>query len=156
MIVYHGSPAIVPSPDVLHSRARVDFGKGFYTTPLREQACAWCQRFLRRGIAFLNIYELDDSAFDRFSVLRFDSYSQEWLDFVSACRNGLDRTSFDMVMGGVANDKVFDTIELYLEGLIGKSEAIGRLRFEQPNAQLCIRSQTVIDECLRYVGSEQQ
>ena len=47
MILYHGSPAIVSAPDVFHSRARVDFGKGFYTTPLREQAQNWCQRFMR-------------------------------------------------------------------------------------------------------------
>ncbi len=61
-----------------------------------------------------------------------------------------------MVLGGVANDKVFDTVELYFEGLIGKAEALGRLKFEQPNAQLCIRNQLVIDSCLRYMGSERQ
>ena len=156
MILYHGSPAIVSVPDVFHSRSRVDFGKGFYTTPLREQAINWCQRFMRKGQAYLNTYELADEAFNRFSVLRFDSYSEEWLDFVFSCRQDRDQSSYDIVLGGVANDRVFDTVELYLEGLIGKQEALGRLRYEQPNSQLCIRSQLVIEECLRYVGSEQQ
>ena len=156
MILYHGSPAIVSAPDVFHSRTRVDFGKGFYATPLREQAINWCQRFMRRGQAYLNIYELDDVALNTFSVLRFDSYSEEWLDFVFSCRRGQDRSPYDIVMGGVANDKVFDTVELYLEGLIDKREALGRLRFEKPNSQLCVRSQSVIDECLHYVRSERQ
>ena len=34
MILYHGSPVKVPNPDVLHSRSRVDFGKGFSRTYL--------------------------------------------------------------------------------------------------------------------------
>lgn len=156
MIVYHGSPAIVSHPDVFHSRERVDFGKGFYTTPLRDQAINWCRRFMRIGDAYLNTYDLDESAFDRFSLLRFDEYSEEWLDFVLTCRQGLDQSSYDIVLGGVANDRVFDTVELYLEGLIGKQEAIGRLRFERPNFQICIRSQAVIDVCLKFVGSERQ
>lgn len=95
MILYHGSPAIVSAPDVFHSRVRVDFGKGFYTTPLREQAVNWCQRFARSGRAFLNIYEFDESAFHRFSVLRFEAYTEEWLDFVMSCRNGRDDSNYD-------------------------------------------------------------
>ena len=38
MIVYHGSYTEVAKPDTMHSRRNVDFGPGFYTTPLREQA----------------------------------------------------------------------------------------------------------------------
>lgn len=156
MIVYHGSPAIVANPDVHHSRVRVDFGAGFYTTPLHEQAAHWCQRFMRRGNAYINVYELDDDAFKLFSLLRFDSYSEEWLDFVLTCRRGLDKSSYDLVLGGVANDKVFNTVELYIENLISKQDALGRLRYAKPNSQLCIRSQAVIDDCLHYVRSERQ
>ena len=38
MILYHGSSVIVETPDLIHSRINVDFGKGFYTTPFYEQA----------------------------------------------------------------------------------------------------------------------
>lgn len=156
MIVYHGSPSIVSSPDVYHSRSRVDFGKGFYATPLRDQAVNWCARFARRGRAFLNAYDLDGDAFDRFSVLRFDSYSEAWLDFLLRCRQGVDDSPYDLVVGGVANDRVFDTLELFFDGLISKQEALGRLRFQEPNSQICIRNQEVIDRCLVFVGSEEQ
>ena len=38
MILYHGSSIEITKPDLMHSRPNVDFGKGFYTTPLHEQA----------------------------------------------------------------------------------------------------------------------
>lgn len=34
MILYHGSKVIVERPDVVYSHRRVDFGPGFYATPL--------------------------------------------------------------------------------------------------------------------------
>ena len=49
MIVYHGSWLEVKNPDLKHSRSDVDFGKGFYVTPLRDQAVKWCGKFKRRG-----------------------------------------------------------------------------------------------------------
>ena len=41
MRLYHGSYLEIKSPDLLHSRKNVDFGLGFYTTPLYEQAVNW-------------------------------------------------------------------------------------------------------------------
>ena len=79
---------------------------------------------------------------------------EEWLDFILACRNGKDIWKFDIVIGGVANDKVFNTIELYLDQLIDKTEAIRRLRYEKPNLQVCFRTQEAIDRYLRFEGSE--
>ena len=49
MILFHGSDRVVMKPDVLHSRKEVDFGVGFYTTPIEEQARNWCRKFIRRG-----------------------------------------------------------------------------------------------------------
>lgn len=48
-LLYHTSNMIVSAPDVFHSREHLDFGKGFYLTPLREQAEKYGQRFLRKG-----------------------------------------------------------------------------------------------------------
>ena len=38
MILYHGSFLEIAQPDLLHSRTNVDLGRGFYVTPLYEQA----------------------------------------------------------------------------------------------------------------------
>ena len=53
MILYHGSYLEIQTPDLVHSRVNVDFGRGFYTTPLYEQAVKQCEKFKRRGKAEL-------------------------------------------------------------------------------------------------------
>ena len=154
MILYHGSYMEIDKPDLLHSRPRVDFGAGFYTTPLQEQAEKWCGKFKRLGKSgFVSRYSLDETVFSACKVQKFDYYSEEWLDFVLDCRTGKDASDYDIVIGGVANDKVFNTIELYFENLINKSEAIRRLRYEAPNLQICFRNQSVIDRYLKFEGS---
>ena len=155
MILYHGSYLAIPSPYLLHSRQTVDFGRGFYTTPLYEQASKWAEKFKRRSKAgVISIYDFDEAAFQKLNTLRFDSYSEEWLDFILTCRAGKDASNYDVVVGGVANDKVFNTIELYFDDLIDKKEAIRRLRYEKPNLQICFRTQKAIEEYLCYKGSE--
>ena len=69
------------------------------------------------------------------------------------CRSGRDTTNYDLVIGGVANDKVFNTVELFWDGLIDKTEAINRLRYEKPNLQSCFRTEKAL-ELLRFEGSE--
>ena len=49
MILYHGSFLEISQPDLVHSRPNLDFGRGFYVTPLYEQAVKWCGKFKRRG-----------------------------------------------------------------------------------------------------------
>ncbi len=155
MTVYHGSYTEIIAPDVLHSREKVDFGRGFYITDIKEQAVNYCQRFIRRGRGgVLTQYELDDKAFVECNSIVFDKYDEEWLDFVTMCRRKTDTSNYELVMGGVANDRVFDTIELYFDGLISKREALGRLIYTKPNNQICIRSQRVIDGYLHYERSK--
>lgn len=132
MILYHGSYIKIENPDLKHSRDNVDFGKGFYVTPIYEQAIKWCGKFKRRGMdGVISKYLLKEECLEELKTLRFDSYSEEWLDFILVCRRGEDATDFDVVIGGVANDKVFNTVELFFDGLIDKREAIRRLRSEK-------------------------
>ena len=155
MKLYHGSYVAVERPDVLHSRRNVDFGPGFYLTPLIDQAKSWCDKqFRRRGQAVLSIYELDDEVWKDAKTLVFEDYSADWLSFVVSCRKMRDTTDYDVVMGGVANDRVFNTVELFFDGLIDFETAIDRLRYEMPNAQVCIRAQAIIDRYLHFKGSE--
>lgn len=154
MMLYHGSYLEIEKPDLLHSRSNVDFGRGFYVTPLYEQAEKWCVRFKRRGKdGIISRYEYDESKETELRILKFNDYSEAWLDFILNCRNGKDMTEYDLVVGGVANDKVFNTVELFFDGLIDKTEAIKRLRYEQPNLQLCFRTGKAL-KLLCFEGSE--
>lgn len=155
MILYHGSNEIVEIPDLRHSRKEVDFGVGFYVTPIKEQAERWAsKRKLRYGTACISRYILDEDSCSNLSAKRFDSYSEEWLDFVVACRSGHYSSSWDIVIGGVANDRVFDTLEAYFDGFASKEQTIGRLKMERPNIQYCFRTVKAL-ESLRFDGSEQ-
>ena len=154
MIVYHGSNQPVEFPDVLHSRPKVDFGAGFYVTPLWDQAISWAERFKQRGpSAFITEYVLDDEVLSLPRTLQFAEYSEEWLDFIMACRNGKKVQDWDVIMGGVANDQVFDTVQLFTSGLIDKSTALGRLKYQKPNYQICLRTQEIIDQYLHFTRS---
>ena len=145
MILYHGSYIEIKHPDLRHSRQNVDFGCGFYTTPIYDQAEKWCGKFIRRGKSgVISEYELKDALLAKLKVMKFDAYSEEWLDFIMLCRNGNDTSDYDVVIGGVANDKVFNTVELFFDGLIDKIEAIKRLRYEKPNLQVCFRTEKAI------------
>lgn len=156
MIVYHGSYMEIKNPDTSHSRDNVDFGKGFYITQIKEQALKWASRFKRNnGKGVVSSYELNmDAVYTEAKVVKFEGYTEEWLDYITACRSGRTVAIYDAAIGGVANDKVFNTIELFIDGLINKSEAIKRLRYEKPNLQICICSQKIIDENMTFIESE--
>ena len=155
MIVYHASSEIVQSPDVAHSRSYLDFGKGFYLTSIHEQAKRYAMRFLRRGKnAWVNTYNLTDNL-EGWSIQRFEAYDKDWLDFISLCRSGNDVSVFDMVVGGIANDRVINTLDRYFAGELTQDQALGLLKLEKPNIQSCIRSERLLRECLTYINSEQ-
>ena len=153
MKVYHGSWLEIAKPDLVHSRSDVDFGKGFYVTPIRNQAVKWCGKFKRRGKeGVVSIYEFHEGEQSKLKILKFNSYSEKWLDFILNCRRENDSSDYDIVMGGVANDRVFNTVELYFEHLIDKKEAIKRLTYEKPNMQICFRTEDALKQ-LQFKGS---
>ncbi len=153
MKLYHSSNLSISNPDTGHSRDYLDFGKGFYLTSLEEQALKYGQRFIRRGQeAWINTFEFEFE-FDDWKILQFDSYDEAWLRFVSKCRAGEDDSDYDMVVGGIADDKVIQTLDRYFAGELSKENTLGLLKYEKPNNQYCIRSQNMLDECLKYIES---
>ena len=158
MKVYHGSIQEIRFPLAKAGRPNLDFGRGFYVTDIRRQAEECAERIGLRMVEtpMLNIYELDmDLVRSKFRVLKFEDYNKEWLDFIVASRSGKTPwVDFDMVEGGVANDRVIDTIEAYMIGNITQEMALGELAKHRPNNQLCLINQALIDECLHFVSVE--
>lgn len=153
MRLYHSSDVSVIKPDTIHSRDFLDFGKGFYLTSIHEQAVKYAQRFIRRQKeAWLSVFELEFELSD-WKMLSFNSYDKEWLSFVADCRAGNDHTDYDLVIGGIADDRVIQTLDRYFEGELSENEALGLLKYEKPNIQYCIRSQKMLDECLKHIES---
>jgi hypothetical protein len=145
----------IKKPDISYSRKNVDFGQGFYTTTILEQAQKWCKKFLDKGQdSVVSFYNLDELTLKEYKILQFENYSEEWLDFIISCRRAEDSSDYDVVMGGVANDKVFNTVELFLDNLIDKKEALKRLRYEKPNFQIVFRNQKALEKCVTFLKSE--
>lgn len=102
----------------------LDFGRGFYITTFENQAKKWA---VRKGMrqeknAIVNVYELSE-AWDDFKVLSFEKENEKWLDFVCACRKGqLLNKEYDIIIGNVADDDVFKTVDMYFRGLWDKNQ----------------------------------
>ena len=153
MKVYHGSWMEIAEPDLKHSRTDVDFGKGFYTTPLREQAVKWCGKFKRRGKqGIVTTYEFDESTSSSLKILSFDSYSEEWLDFIISCRQGKSHT-YDIVEGPMADDTIYNYIQNYMDGKISRAAFWELAKFRYPTHQISFHTISALDT-LTFIGSE--
>ena len=157
MIVYHGGIDKVEHPKVEVSRENLDFGKGFYITDIKQQAEEWAKRISdRRRLPWvINAYSLNiDSVLSNFRCKIFRDYNGEWLDFIVESRLGNKPwLKYDYIESGVANDRVIDTINLYMADLMTRDVAIGRLAEHRPNNQMCILNQEIIDKYLEYNGT---
>ena len=135
MIIYHGSNVTVEEPKILTPNRYLDFGAGFYTTTNYDQTLNFAGKVTMRkkcGRSTVNIYELDQSIFEKVNVLNFDSADEAWLDFVSDNRSGIDRTAgYDLICGPVANDDVYQTFILYSTGVYTKEQTIEALKIKK-------------------------
>lgn len=130
MIVWHGSSEVVRHPDILHSYRALDFGKGFYVTTVREQAERWARRkaALVGGSAIVNQYQMDDYV-TGLRVKSFPDDLSEWIEFVCDCRDGKPvYQDYDLIIGKVANDKVFRVVDMYHSGIWDKERALKEIR----------------------------
>ncbi len=159
IIVYHGSTEIVKNPICSIGRNNLDFGRGFYVTDLRDQAISWANNVarIRNEVAVLNKYKLNrENILENYKCKIFKAYDSDWLDFIVANRSGqYSANDFDFVEGGVANDRVVDTVNLYMAGLIPFEVALNELSKHQPNNQICILNQDIINKYFVYDGTEE-
>ena len=158
IIVYHGGTDIVKHPMCQFGRPNLDFGQGFYVTDIRQQAVSWAIQVAdrRKTHPILNRYHLNREAILKEAHCKvFDAYDRDWLEFIVASRQGEPiARDFDYIEGGVANDRVIDTINLYMSGLMDMQTALLRLSEHRPNNQMCLLNQEVTDKYLIFNGTE--
>lgn len=156
--VYHGAIEQVSAPLVHVGRDNLDFGKGFYVTDIRSQAKTWAlikARYMMDGRAFINEYLFDfDNAIIEYNYKKFEHYDSDWLHFIIDSREGLKVwKKYDIIEGGVANDRVIDTVEGFKAGLISEEMALNELSKHRPNNQICILRQAVVEKFLKFQKS---
>jgi hypothetical protein len=125
-LLYHGSTVKVNQIELSISAAGKDFGRGFYTTTVRDQAVKFAiikaKRFnLKTGVVSVFRYIHNPQV----TIKKFDKAGAEWLLFVLKNRGfpqketALSEILFDIVIGPVANDAVGLVLNQLLIGTYG-------------------------------------
>ena len=142
--LYHGGFCATEKPEIRVSENRKDFGPGFYCTNLQAQAERWAQRY---PTPVISVFEY--AARDEIKVLRFDTMTDEWLDFVAACRNGTPH-GYDIVSGAMANDQVWNYVADYLAGILTREQFWVLAKFKHPTHQIAFCTPHALG-CLSYL-----
>ncbi|MDR0792647.1 MAG: DUF3990 domain-containing protein [Chitinophagaceae bacterium] len=143
MRVYHGSDTAVSIVDLQKCKPNKDFGRGFYVTKLRSQAEDMAKRVTKYNklTPVVTEYEFDEYTYEDedLKVLRFDDYSEDWLDFVVLNRSADKRRQahdYDIVEVPVADDRISRNVSKYLRGKISKEDFLEMLKHSE-NHQIC-------------------
>ncbi|MBO7486328.1 MAG: DUF3990 domain-containing protein [Spirochaetaceae bacterium] len=156
MTLYHGTNCIFSEIDLSKSRTKRDFGIGFYTTTVYEQALQWAKNmYIRYGGDGIFVKEYVFTPIDDLNMLVFPAMNKEWLEFIKSNRiqEGLTHR-YDVVKGSVANDNTMRTIALYVSGVYTTEMALEQLRFFKANDQISFHTQKSIG-CLHFINDKE-
>lgn len=148
MTVYHGSYTIVENPEIIKGKNTKDFGPGFYCTIIREQAERWAKRY---DHGFINTYTVRMNT--NLRILEFKEMTEEWLDFIINCRHGSPH-NFDIVIGAMANDQIYNFIADYIDGIITRDQFWVMAKFKYPTHQINFCTKSAL-ECLEFIAGEE-
>jgi hypothetical protein len=125
-VLYHGSTVKVNAINLAMGAEGKDFGRGFYTTALQDQAAKFAAVKAKRSDnahGFVSVFRYIHNP--EAIITKFERAHAEWLSFVLANR-GFPRAEkdiagalADIVIGPVANDAVGLTLNQLLIGTYG-------------------------------------
>ncbi len=155
LVVFHGTTQRFETINLKKSHNRRDFGMGFYTTILENQAKEWAYRLsLREKVGEYYVYQYSLKMDEELLVKRFDGLNKEWLEFVKENRSkGGVQHNYDVVIGPVADDNTMETIQLYMSGILKADEAVERLRYSKVNNQVSFHSEKALKQ-LQFLRRE--
>lgn len=116
MELFHGSNVVVDRPKIITDGYYKDFGYGFYCTNLEKQAKRWA--LVKQHGHVVNVYDYLENK--SLNTLVFDEMTDEWLDFVVACRQGI-KHDYDMVEGPMADDTIWNYVDDFTRGEISRT-----------------------------------
>ncbi len=155
LILFHGTVSDFDKVVLEKSHNRRDFGMGFYTTLLEQQAKEWAYRLsLREKEKKYYVYQYLFKQSDTLKIQRFDSLNKDWLEFIKENRvkGGIQHDN-DVVIGPVADDNTMETIQLYITNILSADEAVERLKYNKVNNQVSFHTEKALN-CLTMVRRE--
>lgn len=147
MEIYHGSYTIIEQPKLMDGRFTKDFGNGFYCTVLRHQAARWAGRY---DTPIVDIYEYQENP--SLKIKKFETMTDEWLDFVVACRLGKQH-DYDIVTGAMADDQIYNYVADFMNGIYTREQFWVLAKFKYPTHQIVFCTEEAL-KCITYKGFE--
>lgn len=146
MKLFRGTNTIVEKPEVRIVGYAKDFGYGFYCTEYEKQARRWAVSKHNPHIVCIYEYEPDP----KLKIKSFPTMSDEWLDFVAACRHG-ESHSYDVVEWPMADDEVWDYVEDFFAGRITRAAFWELAKYKHPTHQILFCNDKALAS-LRYLS----
>ena len=140
----------IRQPDPHRGRSNADFGPGFYLSADRDFSLRWARE--RRGAdTILNAYELSAEGL-RVKRLSRDA---EWYDAIFRSRAGYPDAlaGWDVVVGPIANDTLYDTWGILTSGLLPPEQALALLRIGPEYTQTVVKTERAAAR-LRWLSAE--
>lgn len=145
-IVYHGSYKEVEWPAIRKQRYTRDFSWGFYCTEVKEQAEKWANVY---NTPIVSSYRIKNT--ETLNIKVFDGYTDEWLKFVVSSRSGKTH-SYDIVVGPMADDTIYEYIEAYQMGKINTQKIFEIMKTKHPITQISFHTIHAL-ECIEFLSS---
>lgn len=166
MTLYHGTNLDIESIDLALCRPYKDFGRGFYTTQLPEQAQKMAIRVAKiyGGSPIVNVYQAPDDLLKNteLSIMDFGNVpSENWAIFVMNNRNryfkdlgsincNLDY-KYDIVAGPIADDDMTVLFRQYQSHMLSMDMLIHGMTYKETTSQYSFHTERAV-KFLRKVG----
>ena len=141
MELFHGSNVVVDQPKIITDGYYKNFGYGFYCTNLEKQAKRWA--LVKQHGHVVNVYDYLENK--SLNTLVFDEMTDEWLDFVVACRQGI-KHDYDMVEGPMADDTIWNYVDDFTRGEISRTAFWELVKFKYPTHQIVFCSEKALKQ----------
>ena len=149
----HGAKGNIKGPiSLFKSRLHVDFGKGFYAGDNYEQSLDFISQTKSGSIYILDV-DMNDLKIKKLEV------NELWMLLIALNRGKLDRykntkkykelveimSSYDVFIVPIANNRMFNTIDDFINSAISTSQAINALKSLELGYQYVFKTQKAID-----------
>ena len=138
----------IPFPEIIKGKFTKDFGEGSYCTELKKQAVKWAKRY---DTPIVNIYDYQSN--EALDILQFESMTDEWLDFIVACRSGKPH-NYDIVIGAMADDQIYNYVADFMNGVLTREQFWVLAKFKYPTHQINFCTSEAL-KCITYKGYEE-
>lgn len=149
---FHGTNNIFSKPDLLHSRNMLDFGPGFYLTQSRDITKRWIST--KDGDGYIQEYVFKSTS--ELKIYEFDA-DEEWLIFIAMNRqypgfqtinefNMEKYNDYDILIGPIADDRMYNSLLSFFDGTLTASEAIHNLTSINLNKQIVIKTTKALNQ----------